>query len=128
VSFSVLIVDDCAAMRSVIRRILGLSGFEMTECYFAANGSEALSLLRRHRVDLVLSDVNMPVLDGEGFVRQLTADEQLRGVPVVMVTSDSTRSRADRLLAMGAKGYVVKPFQPEVLRAELERVMEVAHG
>src|SRR5215472_10573585 len=64
---SVLIVDDCAAMRRVIRRILGMSGFEMSECYTAGDGEEALSILHRHRVDLILSDVNMPHLDGEGL-------------------------------------------------------------
>ena len=75
-------------------------------------------------MDLILSDVNMPRLDGEGLLERLTRDEKMRAVPVIMVTSDATQSRAARLLGMGAKGYLVKPFQPEALRAELERVME----
>jgi two-component system chemotaxis response regulator CheY len=110
-------------MQVVIRRILGISGFEMSECYLAGDGDEALAVLGRHRVDLIISDVNMPRLDGEGLLARLSSDEKLRSVPVVMVTSDATRTRATRLLRMGAKGYIVKPFQPEVLRAELERVM-----
>ena len=126
-AFSVLIVDDCPAMQTVIRRILGISGFDLEACYFAADGSEALSMLRRHTVDLVISDVNMPRLDGEGMLRCLAEDEELRKVPVVMVSSDGTRSRVDRLVGMGAKGYVVKPFQPAVLRAELERVLEASN-
>lgn len=125
-SFSVLIVDDCSMMRTVIRRILGMSGFEMAECYMAGDGDEALAMMRRHRVDLVLSDVNMPRLDGEGLLQQLAADSELCGVPVVMVTSDATHNRASRLLGMGARGYITKPFQPETLRAELERILEVA--
>jgi two-component system, chemotaxis family, chemotaxis protein CheY len=120
---SVLIVDDCPAMQVVIRRILGISGFEMSECYLAGDGDQALAVLARHRVDLIISDVNMPRLDGEGLLRHLAGDEKLRHVPVVMVTSDATKSRARRLLSMGAKGYIVKPFQPETLRAELERVV-----
>lgn len=124
--FSVLIVDDCSMMRTVIRRVIGMSGFEMAECYMAGDGNEALAMMRRHRVDLVLSDVNMPRLDGEGFLQQLAADDELRGVPVVMVTSDATTNRATRLLGMGARGYITKPFLPETLRAELERVLEVA--
>lgn len=126
--FSVLIVDDCSAMRSVIRRVLAISGFEMAECHFAADGAEAVDVLRRHHIDLVLSDVNMPRMDGESLLRFLTADEELRTVPVVMVTSDGTRDRATRLLGLGAKGYITKPFQPERLRAELERVLEVSHA
>jgi two-component system, chemotaxis family, chemotaxis protein CheY len=124
---SVLIVDDCPAVRVVIRRILGISGFEMSECYLAGDGNEALAVLGRHRVDLVISDVNMPRLDGEGLLQRLVSDEKLCKVPVVMVTSDATESRAARLLGMGAKGYIVKPFQPEALRAELERVMGALH-
>lgn len=126
--FSVLIVDDCSAMRSVIRRILALSGFEVAECHFAGDGAEALDVLRRHQVDLVLSDVNMPRMDGEGLLRSLAADSELSSVPVVMVTSDATRDRESRLLGMGAKGYITKPFHPEKLRAELERVLEVPHA
>ena len=126
--FSVLIVDDCSAMRSVIRRILAISGFEMAECHFAGDGAEALDVLRRHPVDLVLSDVNMPRLDGEGLLKCLAEDEALCSVPVVMVTSDGTRDRESRLLSMGAKGYITKPFHPEKLRAELERVLEVSHA
>ena len=121
---SILIVDDCAAMRRVIRRILDMSGFAVGECYEAGDGEQALSVLGQHRVDLILSDVNMPRLDGEGLLERLTRDEKMRAVPVIMVTSDATQSRAARLLGMGAKGYLVKPFQPEALRAELERVME----
>jgi len=123
--FSVLIVDDCSMMRTVIRRILGMSGFDMAECYMASDGHEALATMRKHRVDLVLSDVNMPRLDGEGLLREMAADGQLAGVPVVMVTSDGTQNRASRLMSMGARGYITKPFQPETLRAELERVLEV---
>jgi two-component system, chemotaxis family, chemotaxis protein CheY len=127
-AFSVLIVDDCSAMQSVIRRILTISGFDLEACYFAGDGFEALSMLRRHTVDLVISDVNMPRLDGEAMLRCLAEDENLRNVPVVMVSSDGTRSRVERLVGMGAKGYIVKPFQPAALRAELERVLEVSNG
>jgi len=115
-------------MRSVIRRILAISGFEMGECHFAGDGAEALDVLRRHRVDLVLSDVNMPRMDGEGLLRRLAEDRELRAVPVVIVTSDGTRDRETRLLGMGARGYITKPFHPEKLRAELERVLEASHA
>jgi two-component system, chemotaxis family, chemotaxis protein CheY len=127
-AFSVLIVDDCRAMHTVLRRILTISGFEMDQCYFASDGEDALAVLRRHRIDLVISDINMPRLDGEGMLRRLTEDAALCRIPVVMVTSDATTSRARRLLDMGARAYLTKPFQPEVFRSELERVMESCRG
>jgi two-component system chemotaxis response regulator CheY len=124
---SILIVDDCSAMRSVIKRIIGISGFEMENCFFASDGEEALSLLRNHRVDLVISDINMPRLDGEAMLRKMSSDPALCGVPVVMVSSDATQSRANRLLELGAKAYVVKPFQPQPFREQLEKVLGGVH-
>jgi len=114
-------------MRSVIKRIIGISGFEMENCFFASDGEEALSLLRNHRVDLVISDINMPRLDGEAMLRKMSSDPALCGVPVVMVSSDATQSRANRLLELGAKAYVVKPFQPQPFREQLEKVLGGVH-
>jgi two-component system chemotaxis response regulator CheY len=122
--FSVLIVDDCKAMHRVLGRILAISGFNVDECYFASDGEDALSVMRRHRIDLVISDINMPRLDGEGLLRRLTEDEALCRIPVVIVTSDGTESRTRRLMELGAKAYLTKPFLPEAFRAELDRVME----
>ena len=124
---SILIVDDCSAMRFVIKRILGISGFAMENCYFAGDGEEALSTLRSQKVDLVISDVNMPRLDGEAMLRRMSSDPELSSVPVVMVSSDATKSRAALMLELGAKAYVVKPFQPHAFREQLERVLEGAH-
>lgn len=124
---SILIVDDCSAMRSVIKRVLGISGFEMEACYFAGDGLEALSMLRSHNVDLVISDVNMPNMDGETMLRKIAADPGLRGVPVVMVSSDATQARASLMLELGAKAYVVKPFKSHTFREQLEQVLESMH-
>ncbi len=125
---TVLIVDDCASMRNVIRRILGMSGFPVEEYYFADDGDSALALLRRHHVDVILSDINMPRLDGEAMLMRLREDEALRNVPVLIVSSDGTQDRISRLMSAGAKGYIVKPFQPAQLRAELERVLGGLHA
>ncbi len=127
-AFSVLIVDDCSAMQTVIRRILGISGFDVDACYFASDGEEALAILHSHHVSIVISDVNMPRLDGEGMLRRITEDKDLCHVPVVMVSSDATANRADRLLSMGAKAYLVKPFRPHEFRDQLERVLECVHA
>ena|SRR5579863_5498021 len=125
---SILIVDDSSAMRSVIKRILAISGFEMDTCLQACDGEDALSTMRREPVDLVISDINMPRMDGEALLREMSEDPALSGIPVVIVSSDATESRASRLLDLGAKGYLVKPFQPEMLREKLEEVLEGVNG
>lgn len=123
-SYAVLIVDDSPAMRGFIRRTLQLSGLDMSECLESGDGGEALELLGRRRVDVILTDINMPRMNGEELLRKLEADEQLKNIPVVVVSTDSTRQRRERMLALGARGYVTKPFFPENLRAELECVLE----
>src|SRR6185436_11231727 len=104
-SLRIMIVDDSPAMRSFIGRIVQLSGLDVESCVQASNGMEALSMLRSQIVDVVLSDINMPLMDGEQFLAELSQDAVLKGVPVVVVSTDSTDLRRKRMLALGAKGY-----------------------
>ena len=127
-AYNVLIVDDSPAMRSFVRRVLELSGLDVGSCLEAGNGQEALNLLRDAWVDVVLTDINMPTMDGEQFVRLLEADEALRSIPVLVVSTDRTDGRVRQMMTLGAKGYVTKPFLPETLREEMERVLGVTHA
>jgi len=127
VSYRVLIVDDSPAMRTFIRRVMESSGFELSSCFEASNGEEAMLLLRKEWVDAILTDINMPVMDGEELLRNLAADELLRSIPAIVISTDGTENRIERLLALGARGYVTKPFAPEDLRAELERTLGATH-
>lgn len=127
-AFRVLIADDSPAMRSVIRRVIQLSGFEVEEFLEAGDGGDALRLLGREAVDIVLTDINMPNVNGEQFMRSLKAEESLRATPVIVISTDATAHRIKRMLELGAKGYVTKPFFPEALREELERVLGVANA
>ena len=122
-AFNVLLVDDSPAMRSFVRRVLTMAGFDVGKCLEAGNGQEALHLLRTEWIDVVLTDINMPVMDGEELARQLAADDVLRSVPILIVSTDCTQARIDRMLALGARGYVTKPFTPEVLGEQLEQVL-----
>jgi two-component system chemotaxis response regulator CheY len=124
-AYRVLIVDDSPAMRSFVRRVMLLSGFELSVCYEAANGQEALDLLGREWVDAILTDINMPEVDGEEFLRRLALDDVFRSIPVLVISTDATRNRIERLLSLGARGYITKPFLPETLRAELETILGV---
>ncbi|MEP6537092.1 MAG: response regulator [Bryobacteraceae bacterium] len=126
-SLRIMIVDDSPAMRAFIGRIIQLSGLDVQSCVEAGNGKEALSLLRQQVVDIVLSDINMPEMDGEQLLQELSGDVALQGVPVVVVSTDSTDLRRQRMLDLGARGYVRKPFAPETLRNELEKALGEAH-
>jgi len=128
VTIRVLIVDDSSVMRTFIRRIIVLSGMEDAVFLEAPDGYEALRLLREQWVDVVLTDINMPTMDGEELVRCLAADDLLKSVPVVIVSTDGTERRMKQMLALGARGYVKKPFLPETLRGELERVLGGAYA
>lgn len=127
-AFTVLIVDDSPAMRSFVKRVLEMSGFDMSVCHEAGNGKEALELLGNEWVDIVLTDINMPVMNGQEFVQNMAASEALRSIPVIVVSTDRTDDRVREMIALGAKGYVKKPFQPEELREELEKVLEGAYA
>lgn len=121
--FRVLIVDDSPAMRAVIRRILELSGFDLDGCLEASHGGEAVGVLAAERVDVVLTDINMPVMNGEQLVSRIRHDRLLGGIPVVVVSTDQSEHRVRHMLELGASGYVSKPFVPEMLRLEVERVL-----
>lgn len=111
----VMIVDDSPAMRLFIRRTVLIGGLEVGRFLEAGNGAEALALLRNDTVDVILTDFNMPVMDGEQFVRNLQRNDNLSRVPVIVVSTDSTRKRVASLQSMGVQGYLCKPFTPEEL-------------
>ena len=124
-AFQVMIVDDSAAMRQFIARVLALSGLEVGSCIQASNGQEALELLRTDWIDIVLTDINMPVMNGEQLVCQMKADEVMRTIPVLVVSTDCSEHRVQRMMSLGAKGYVKKPFSPELLRKSMEDILGV---
>ncbi len=126
-AYRILIVDDSPAMRAFVRRVIDVSGFDASFCLEASNGREALDLLAKEWVDAILTDINMPMMDGEELLRRLAADEMLRSVPAIVISTDATLNRIERLLSLGARGYVTKPFAPEDLRAELERTLGEIH-
>lgn len=124
-AFDVMVVDDSPAMRRFIRRVIEVSGFSVGRYLEAGNGEEALSQLDQEWVDVVLTDINMPRMDGEQLVAEMRKREHLAAVPVIVISTDATQSRMDRLAQLGAQGYVTKPFAPERLREEIENVLGV---
>jgi two-component system chemotaxis response regulator CheY len=126
--YNILIVDDSGSMRKVIKKVLTLSGFKMGECLEAGNGQEALDVLESHWVDLILSDIHMPVMDGFGLLRALRQKEGWNELPVVLITTESNEDRIKEAMSLGARGYVRKPFRPEEIRTYLQKIMGETDG
>ena len=117
-----LIVDDSPAMQAVIERVIRLSGFRNVECITAPNGQAALDVLAKSDVDVILTDLNMPKMSGEELLRYIQRCDALRRTPVLVISTDGTGGRVQRMLELGARGYLTKPFTPEDLRRQLEKV------
>ena len=118
-----LIVDDSPVMRSFVKRIVMISGFPVSEMLEAENGAEALQRLATKPVDLVLTDINMPVMDGEELIRKMKSDKAYSSIPIVVVSTDATHHRVEVLLSLGARGYLAKPFPPERLSELLSSLL-----
>ena len=121
----VLIVDDSSVMRKIVGRSLRQAGLDVLQVLEASNGSEALSLARENPLDLILSDINMPLMDGLEFVRQLRGIESAQQTPVVMITTEAGEAHVVQALSAGASGYIRKPFTPEQIK---ERVIPLLRG
>jgi len=124
-SIRALIVDDSSVMRKIVERSLRQAGIDMNSVLEAGNGAEALSILADNQMDLILCDINMPVMDGLEFVKQLSGVENAKSVPVVMIATEGSESHVVQALSAGARGYIRKPFTPEQVREHVLPVLGV---
>jgi two-component system chemotaxis response regulator CheY len=118
-----LIVDDSSVMRKIVERSLRQAGIELEKVVEASNGAEALVALQNNVVDLILCDINMPVMDGLEFVRQVATVESAKGVPIVMITTEGSESHVVQALSAGARGYIRKPFTPDQVKEHVLPVL-----
>jgi len=116
----VLIVDDSSVMRKIVERSLRQAGLESMAVVEAGSGVEGLDALKSHSVDLILSDINMPSMDGLEFLRQLRVQNLADGIPVVMITTESSEEHVKQAIQSGAQAYIRKPFTAEQVK---ERVL-----
>jgi two-component system chemotaxis response regulator CheY len=124
-AIDMLVVDDSPVTRKMVRRAIGLCGLDIGSVHEAGDGAEALAQLAEHRVHLVLADVNMPNMNGVQLVERMASDPSLAGIPIVIVATQMPDERVGRLLQMGARAYIAKPFRPEALR---EVVLQIVGG
>jgi two-component system chemotaxis response regulator CheY len=121
-SLNLLLVEDSAVMRTMIRRCLSLSQIDIGQVAEAANGQEGLAALATHRPDVVLADINMPVMDGEEMISRMRDNPAYRQIPVVVISTEGSQTRIARLENQGVT-FVHKPFRPETIREALLSVM-----
>ena len=120
----VLVVDDSAAIRKILQRVLRQIGMAIHTIHEAGDGQEALTVLGAQNVDLVLSDINMPIMDGLQLLAKLKASAEWRHIPVVMITTESGDTRVGEALRLGAAGYVPKPFTADQVKQKLAGILE----
>mgnify|MGYP001557347930 CR=1 FL=1 len=115
-AYSVLIVDDSMPMRSVIKKTFKAAGYGSMSFIEAEDGQKALEQLSDNWVDMVLTDYNMPVMNGLELVKEMKKDDRFDQVPVVVITTEGSKEKMDEFYQFGASGYLQKPFAPEQLR------------
>jgi two-component system chemotaxis response regulator CheY len=115
----VLIVDDSAAIRKILQRVLRQAEVPVGQVFEAGDGLEALETLKNQTVGLILSDINMPNMDGLQFLSQLRANDAWKSVPVVMITTEGGQTKVMEAVQLGASGYVRKPFTADQIKEKL---------
>lgn len=128
-AYNILVVDDSFPMRAVIKKVIKASGFDIGELLEAANGQEALDVLNRHWLDLVLTDYNMPDMNGLELIKEMKRIDTMKDIPVVMVTTEGSDQRIQTFIQQGVAAYIRKPFTPEQIKSQLNRILgEPEHG
>lgn len=118
---AILIVDDSTSMRRIVRKFLENAGF--ARLIEAKDGKDALKMVKKQKIDLIVSDLNMPNMDGMEFLRIVKADEKFKEIPFVMLTVEAIQKTMNTALSMGIDSYIVKPITEKLFVNELKRVI-----
>ncbi len=119
---TILLVDDATTARMVIKRCFEIAGYHDSKFVEAANGVEAVMAASRHDVDLIVSDLNMPLMDGREFLTKIKADEFLSHIPVIMITSSMNEALRDELVGIGAVAVLGKPVSPMIIAETMKGI------
>jgi two-component system, chemotaxis family, chemotaxis protein CheY len=120
----ILVVDDSAAIRKILQRVLRQTGMEIRTIHEAGDGQEALAMLKVHRPALILTDINMPKMDGLQLLAAVKAVEAWRDIPIVMITTEGGETKVGEAVKLGAAGYVRKPFTADQIKEKLAGILE----
>jgi two-component system chemotaxis response regulator CheY len=120
-AYNVLIVDDSVLIRSMVAKTLKVTGVPIGTYHYAAHGREALDKLERNWIDIVFADINMPVMDGIEMLDAMRSRDFLADIPVVVISTEQSEERIQKLKAKGVQDYLKKPFMPEQFKAIVEK-------
>ncbi len=126
--YVLLLVDDSSTSRKILAKALRMAGLEIVEIYEAEDGIQAWEILRKEDIHCVFADLNMPRMGGEELVEKMAEEGLLSRIPTIVVTSDGERSRLERLMEMGVRAWLNKPFHPEELLEILGKVLGEPSG
>ena len=121
--YTVLLVDDSETIRGAMERTFKMAKLPMEEVIQAANGAEALEILKERWVDIVLADINMPIMNGIDLVKHMKANPEWREIPVAIVSTEGSKTRMEELKSQGIAGYLRKPCRPEEVRDLLHAIL-----
>jgi two-component system chemotaxis response regulator CheY len=119
----ILVVDDSAAIRKILQRVLRQTGIPIGDIHEAGDGQQAIEIMKGHKVHLVLSDINMPNMDGLQLLAALKASPEWAPIPVVMITTEGGETRVAEAVKLGAIGYVRKPFTADQIKEKLTGIL-----
>ncbi len=122
-SYNILVVDDSAIIRSVLKKTIAMSGLDVGDVFEGSNGLEALEVLSKEWIDIVFADLNMPEMSGMELVAKMSEDNLLVSIPVVIVSSERNESKIEELKRRGIRAFIKKPFRPENFRDVVTDVM-----
>jgi len=122
-AYNILVVDDSPIMRQVIKKTVRVSGADIGEIYEANNGLEGLEQARSNWIDLILTDINMPVMNGVEFIRNLKTDDELKSIPVMVISTEGRDEVVQEAMELGAVDYITKPFRPEEIGEDIVRIL-----
>jgi len=122
-ALNILIVDDSTAIRKILLRVLRQTGLLIGEVFEARDGLEALEIVKSHPLNLVLSDINMPNMDGLALLAELKGSEVWRSLPVVMITTEGSEEKVGQAIRLGSAAYIRKPFTAEQIQEKISALL-----
>ena len=123
---TLLIVDDSTMMRTLVKRAAGLSGVPIARCFEAGNGQEALTILETEAIDALLTDINMPVMNGMELLQCVATGERWQHMARLVISADGSHARRAEARRLGVRSYVNKPIRPEAIRDVLSDLVAVS--
>lgn len=121
--YNILVVDDSACMRKVLKKSIAMCGIGEVSFYEAGNGEEGLEVIKKEWIDIIFTDIHMPVMNGLELVKSLRADDALKHTPIIVVTSDTNAENSAEVKAYDIKDIIYKPFRAEDIRRLLTELL-----